>query len=570
MNTEMAAVSGYKTLPLSMLQESSTNPRRTFEPTKLVELAHSLSVHGLIQPITVRPMGEAYEIVAGARRFRAAQIAELPAVPVRILDLSDAETIEIQIIENSQRQDVHPYEEAAGYQRLLDLPGYTVEALVQKTGRSQSHIYARLTLLALIPDVATAFQEERITASHANLIARLPADRQADAFEQCWRKDYQDKEPHLLPAKNVAAWIQANLYLPLAAAPFDREDPTLNPAMGACTTCPRRSGFNTSLFCDVQGDQCLDGACYQTKVANHLDREIAARPGLVQIEEGWRRASEQKPDAVKRGLYREIDTPTENPDAEPVSPCEAAKPALIVYGPHVGTFLTVCTDNRCPVHDPRQAADRAANPLPTVEAPTEDETEEQTAARKADYEQRQAEYKADQERREAARQEEENRRQKEYEAEQERRTKQQKKRTATFERIIQNAPPVFTATHLRVLLRALVNMDPYTFADDLAVEMNGDDENDRRSAEEVLLTAIDGLADDKLTGFALHLALAGHRSIPKEGENDHLAEAEAAFTPKEKPAPAKSAGKKLALVKPKKATATVATKKPAKKTTKAA
>ena len=256
MNTEMAAISGYKTLPLSMLQESSTNPRRTFEPSKLVELAHSLSVHGLIQPITVRPMGEAYEIVAGARRFRAAQIAELPAVPVRILDLSDAETIEIQIIENSQRQDVHPYEEAAGYQRLLDLPGYTVEALVQKTGRSQSHIYARLALLALIPDVATAFQEERITASHANLIARLPADRQADAFEQCWRKDYQDKEPHLLPAKNLAAWIQANLYLPLAAAPFDREDPSLNPTAGACTTCPRRSGFNTSLFCDVQGDQC--------------------------------------------------------------------------------------------------------------------------------------------------------------------------------------------------------------------------------------------------------------------------------------------------------------------------
>ena len=141
---------------------------------------------------------------------------------------------------------------------------------------------------------------------------------------------------------------------------------------------------------------------------------------------------------------------------------------------------------------------------------------------------------------------------------------------ATFERIIQNAPPVFTAAHLRVLLRALVNMDPYTFADDLAVEMNGDDENDRRSAEEVLLTAIDGLADDKLTGLALHLALAGHRSIPKEGEADYLAEAEAAFTPKEKPAPAKSAGKKLALVKPKKATTPAATKKPAKKTTKAA
>ena len=568
MNTEMAAVSGYKTLPLSMLQESSTNPRRTFEPTKLVELAHSLSVHGLIQPITVRPMGDAYEIVAGARRFRAAQIAELAAVPVRILDLSDEQTLEVQIIENSQRQDVHPYEEAAGYQRLLDLPGYTVEGLVQKTGRSQSHIYARLTLLALISEVATAFQEERITASHANLIARLPVDRQADAFEQCWRKDYQDREPHLLPAKNVAAWIQANLYLSLSAAPFDREDPSLNPAAGACTTCPRRSGFNTSLFCDVQGDQCLDSLCYQTKIANHLDREIAARPGLVQIEEGWRRANEQKPDAVRRGFYREIEPSVDNPDAEPTSPCEAAKSALIVYGQHVGTFLTVCIDNRCPVHDPRQAQDRATIPRPTVAPPTEDETEEQTAARKADYEQRQAEYKAEQERKETARQAEEERRAKEYNAEQERRAKQQKKRAAAFERIIQNAPPVFSASHLRILLRALVNMDPYTFADDLAVELNGDNENDQRSAEDVLLTTIDGLADNKLTGFTLQFALAGHRGIPKEGEADYLAEAEAAFVPKGTVAPAKRTPKKMALVRKTKKPS--ASKKSTKKTAKAA
>jgi ParB family chromosome partitioning protein len=157
---------------------------------------------------------------------------------------------------DSQRVDVHPYEEAQGFQRLLDLPGYDVTALVEKSGKSASHIYARLSLLQLIPNVAEAFVQERITASHANLIARLPQEHQADAFEQCWRKDWQDKEPHLLPAKHLSAWIQVNLYLNLAEAPFDREDTTLNPAAGACVTCPRRSGYNTSLFADVQGDQC--------------------------------------------------------------------------------------------------------------------------------------------------------------------------------------------------------------------------------------------------------------------------------------------------------------------------
>ena len=261
--------------------------------------------HGLIQPITVRPNADGFEIVAGARRFRAAQLAELFSLPARIVELTDAAAMEWQLVENSQRVDVHPYEEAQGFQRLLDLPGYDVGALVEKSGKSASHIYARLSLLQLIPAVAEAFTHERITASHANLIARLPQESQAEAFEQCWRKDWQDKEPHLLPAKHLSAWIQANLYLSLADAPFDREDTTLNPAAGACTTCPCRSGFNTSLFCDVQGDQCLDAPCYQTKVTAHIDRELAARPHLVSIETAWRSPKEQHPGALQKHQYRE-------------------------------------------------------------------------------------------------------------------------------------------------------------------------------------------------------------------------------------------------------------------------
>lgn len=123
-------------------------------------------------------------------------------------------------------------------QRLLDPAQLRCSRMVDKSGKSASHIYARLSLLQLIPEVAEAFTGERITASHANLIARIPQEHQAAAFEQCWRKDWSDKEPHLLPAKHVAAWIQANLYLSLADAPFDREDFTLNPVAGACITCP--------------------------------------------------------------------------------------------------------------------------------------------------------------------------------------------------------------------------------------------------------------------------------------------------------------------------------------------
>ena len=215
--------SAFQYIAVDQIHESTTNPRQTFEQNKLEELAESIRQHGLIQPITLRPNASGFEIVAGARRFRAAQLAELFSLPARIVDLDDAAAMEWQLVENSQRVDVHPYEEAQGFQRLLDLPGYDVAALVAKSGKSASHIYARLSLLQLIPDVAQAFVEERITASHANLIARLPQEHQAEAFENCWRKDWQDKEAHLLPAKHLSGWIQANLYLNLAEAPFDRE-----------------------------------------------------------------------------------------------------------------------------------------------------------------------------------------------------------------------------------------------------------------------------------------------------------------------------------------------------------
>ena len=203
--------SAFQYLAIDTIHESTTNPRRTFEETKLKELAHSIRQHGLIQPLTVRPNAEGFEIVAGARRFRASLLAELFSVPARIVEIDDAQALEWQLVENSQRVDVHPYEEAQGFQRLLDMPGYDVAALVEKSGKSASHIYSRLSLLQLIPTIAEAFTQERISASHAILLACLPQEAQAAAYEQCWRKDWQDKEPHLLPAKHHSAWIQAKL-----------------------------------------------------------------------------------------------------------------------------------------------------------------------------------------------------------------------------------------------------------------------------------------------------------------------------------------------------------------------
>jgi len=540
--------SEFQYIAIDQLFESKTNPRKTFDQKKLEELAESIRSGGLIQPIVVRPKDNAFEIVAGARRFRAGQLAEEFSLPARIKELTDAQALEWQLVENSQREDVHPYEEAQGFQSLLDLPGYDVAALVEKSGKSASHIYARLSLLQLIPAVAEAFQQERITASHAALIARLPQEHQADAFDNCWRKDWQDKEAHLLPAKHLSAWIQTNLYLNLADAPFDLRDPSLNPTAGACVTCPRRSGFNTSLFADVQGDQCLDAPCFQAKVTAHIDREIAARPELVTIETAWRAPKEQHPGALQKHQYRELDIP-DNPDAEP--PCSHTKSALIVFGKHAGRALTVCVEPDCPVHNPREAARVAADPPPIMAPAAAQETEEEAAQREAEHEERMAEYRAEQERKEEERKAESERQQKEYEAEQARREKHRKARLATFDRILEQTPAVFTATQLRLFLRLVVYIDPYSFLEEVASHFAGDDENHEQTEQEIVLAALGNTADEKLTSFALRLALTDHLGLPRDTDPDLLSEAEALFAPPQaKPKKASKPQAAPTLVKP--------------------
>ena len=119
----------YRDLPLSILTESQTNPRRIFEESALKELAASIRSQGVLSPLLVRPLTErSFEIVAGARRYRAAQLAEAETVPVRIVNLTDAEALEAQLIENLQRRDVHPLEEAHGFRALLSLdePKYSI------------------------------------------------------------------------------------------------------------------------------------------------------------------------------------------------------------------------------------------------------------------------------------------------------------------------------------------------------------------------------------------------------------------------------------------------------------
>jgi len=231
---------------------------------------------------------------------------------------------------------------------------------------------------------------------------------------------------------------------------------------------------------------------------------------------------------LQKHQYRELDIP-DNPDAEP--PCSHTKSALIVFGKHAGRTLTVCVEPDCPVHNPREAARVAVDPPPIMAPAAAQETEEEAAQREAEHEERMAEYRAEQERKEEERKAECERQQKEYEAEQARREKHRKARLATFDRILEQTPAVFTATQLRLFLRLVVYIDPYSFLEEVASHFAGDDESQEQTEQEIVLAALGNTADEKLTSFALRLALTDHLGLPRDTDPDLLSEAEALFAP---------------------------------------
>jgi len=365
MDTSIINATEYRNLPLGVLTESTTNPRRIFEEDSLKELAESIRTQGILSPLLVRPLNErSFEIVAGARRYRAAQMAEAVTVPVRIINLSDAEALEAQLIENLQRRDVHPMEEAQGFKALLDLdePKYSIEQIAAKTGKTPVYVAQRLKLTELAPVAVEAFYREEIGVGHALLLAKLPADRQEEALSACFREDWSaisDRKAKriLLPVRNLQFWIESNIMLILKDAPFDKRDAHLVGIAGSCVDCPKRTGHNKLLFAEVRQDACTDPSCYQAKVDAHVAKTIAAKPKLVQISTAY--GKQQEGSAVlPRNKYVAIrdDKPKSKEEGQrpEYKTCKYTTEAIIAEGSERGEIHKVCAHPDCPVHHPKK------------------------------------------------------------------------------------------------------------------------------------------------------------------------------------------------------------------------
>jgi ParB family chromosome partitioning protein len=362
MQNTQNAVNGneYRNIPIAALVESPTNPRKRFDEKSLEELAASFKTQGVLAPLLVRELDESkYEVVAGARRLKAARIAELESLPVRVVKLTDAEAIEAQVVENLQREDIHPLEEAFGFRLLLELgePAYTIANIAARAGKSEAYVHGRIKLADLIPPVADAFLKDQITIGHALLIAKLPPSQQQEAFSAAFRGIWtsEGNTQILIPVRELAAWIESNILLQLASAPFDKQDETLVREAGSCTNCPKRTGFNKLLFADVRKDSCTDPQCFRGKIDAHVARTLESKPELVQISSVWN-SREGAPLGRNRYVELEIKKPKANGANVRVSPhqkpCEKMTEAIVADGGKRGQIVKVCADPTCHVHHP--------------------------------------------------------------------------------------------------------------------------------------------------------------------------------------------------------------------------
>lgn len=282
---------------LVRIETSPTNPRKHFDETKLAELAASIKSKGVLQPILVRPtyrlhnsnsrdlmrpdlywQGPAnwptmqFELVAGERRFRAADRAGLTEIPAIVRDLTDLQVLEIQVVENEQREDVTPLEKADGYAALVYDHGLTVEDLATRVGKSPATIYGLLKIRGLPDTARKAVDAGDLSVSTAQLIARIPGrDTRDEAVTYALEPDYSGSLPSY---REMQRYVERHCMIELKQAPFDRKAADLTSA-GACTDCPKLTGNNPTEYPDSRADICTDPACYRDKEEAHKNAVLA-------------------------------------------------------------------------------------------------------------------------------------------------------------------------------------------------------------------------------------------------------------------------------------------------------
>ncbi len=349
---------------IALIEESTTNPRKTFDAVKLQELADSIKSSGVHQPILLRPLPghrvpetwgwrrqgaplPQYELVAGARRLRACKLAKVTEVPAMIRELTDAQAREIQVIENLQREDVTELEEAEGYEELMRQCNLKADQVGAKIGKSRSYVYARLKVLDLCHQGRQALREGKIDFSRGLLIARIPDEAlQLKALHFCTDPDWQGDMPGY---RECAAYVQQEFMLRLDKARFNIADATLVPDAGSCKDCSKRTGANPDLFADVKSaDVCTSPPCFHAKEQAHAALMVAQAQAKGITVIAGKEAQELMIGSYQPKLkgYKRLDSVEDSPTDQPLRKiigaqmeAEGIKPVQIEHARKPGELI---------------------------------------------------------------------------------------------------------------------------------------------------------------------------------------------------------------------------------------
>jgi ParB family chromosome partitioning protein len=191
-------------VPIESIVPDPNQPRKNFDENKLKELAESIKQSGQLNPILVRPIGDKYQIVHGERRYRACQLLGLKTIRAEVRKLDDNQVLEIQLVENLQREDLNPIEEAETYQRMIDDLGYTHEEIGKKIGKSREYVTNKLRLLKMTGEMIEAIRSGKITESHARLLMPLEQGEQKEILNEIVDRDLNVKDTQHLISGNVS------------------------------------------------------------------------------------------------------------------------------------------------------------------------------------------------------------------------------------------------------------------------------------------------------------------------------------------------------------------------------
>ncbi len=338
------AVGEFKMVTGGQLAAREDNPRGAINETapKFVSLVESVKgPKGIITPLIVRPhtlIPDMYEVLAGHRRLKAGRVAELALFPVVVKQLTDREALEVMALENFDREDLTPLEEARSVRMLLD-SGHGADEIASRTGKTRQWIARRANLLNLSKDWQEWAEERGVSAAHLELIARYPKERQAGLLERL--EDSYDFDRLFTGPNSVKALAAeiADEMKDLLLAPWNLDDTVLDAKAGACAVCPKRSGCQPDLFADEAegGDRCLDPDCWEGKMEVFKEKREAAlrveHPGLVKVVgkngSAWT-GSKRIAGVMEEWEYKKAGKKT-----------AGAVPALVISGDGEGTLIYV-------------------------------------------------------------------------------------------------------------------------------------------------------------------------------------------------------------------------------------